>query len=665
MQTSPLHYFDMSKWVGGINTSQDPSAIAPNELTEADNVTFAERGSRLKRDGIDFNWDSATDSVNSIIGAHDFWFGNTTDKTQRKISVTDDKKIYSYNTSGTRSSNLFAGAAWSSTVTTAAMSTLNNLCIISVDGSGNVMKKWDGAAAAVSDLGVNTTTAQLNFCSTTGNITSGSNQLTSLASTSGIIGGSAITGTGIPANTTVLSIASTTVTMSANATATTSSLAVTFQSMVLTNVASTFYASLGASITGTGIPANTTITFVTPNTNTVTISANPTVFGASTTVTITQTVPLASVTSTHLSRVWGNDKTNPDRLNYSTTGNTDEWFGRGDSGGLNVGTGDGDPKGITAIFPTFQGVLFVAKSNKLYRVDGSTPETFIVTLVSSGIGCVSHNSIAPIDQDDMYFVSNRGVHSLETTSQFGDFSSQFLSESIQRTFRDKFVKSRLPYTWGAYLSSINSYALAVTDGLTSSNQNQSIWIYNIPLKSWYRWPNVSCQSMIVADDSDKRRLYFGGANGRLAKSFNNTNFDVNSTGSNVSIPYVITTGQVFVDGIPYTEKAFKNFALLFRPTGSYSITVTLTIDNYPAQSLNYSSLGSTDLLGSTFILGSSVLGYTVVTAPYAFTIDGYGRSIQVKIQNNSIDDSVEIFGFVVGWEQLGFKAEVITSIGSD
>jgi ribosomal protein L12E/L44/L45/RPP1/RPP2 len=63
--------------------------------------------------------------------------------------------------------------------------------------------------------------------STTGNINA-TNQLTNLASTTGIVPGQVILGSGIPAGTTVLSIASTTVTMSQNALTTATAVAVSF-----------------------------------------------------------------------------------------------------------------------------------------------------------------------------------------------------------------------------------------------------------------------------------------------------------------------------------------------------------------------------------------------------------------------------------------------------
>lgn len=63
---------------------------------------------------------------------------------------------------------------------------------------------------------------------TTGNITPASNQLTSLASTTGIINGQYVFGTGIPAQTTVLNVSGSTVTLSQNATLTGTGITVTF-----------------------------------------------------------------------------------------------------------------------------------------------------------------------------------------------------------------------------------------------------------------------------------------------------------------------------------------------------------------------------------------------------------------------------------------------------
>lgn len=520
-RTSTLSQFP---WEGGVNTSLDEAVIPNNQLTKAENLIFGYRGSRKKREGIDFSWDDATTGTVSLIALHDFWYGTAAGKTQKLIAVGDDEAVYTYNiSSGARTTITDAGTAWANTVTTASIVTFNNLCIIAVDGDNNLMKKWTGSGD-LADLG--------------------------------------------------------------------------------------------------GTP------------------------------------PDASICREHLGRLWANDKDNVDRLHYSTTANPEEWNGAGDSAALDIGVGDGDPDGITAIFPTFKGELFVAKRTKLYRVSGDSPENFQVILVSNGIGCVSHNSIATVDQDDIVFASDRGFHSLSATMAYGDFAGAYLSKDIQRTFNENFTKSRRKYIWGAYLSEINSIAFAVTDNDYSASINKAIWLYNLDLKAWYTWPDIACQSMIVVRDSTQSRFYLGTNVSRVGKAFNGTNYDISTADANTAIQMTVETGIVFPLGDPSATVGFKKFTLIYRPTGTHTITVSLKIDNYEVQSLAFTDTSGADLLGSTFILGTSILGSSRVLAPYTLPFDGYGRGVKITITQSGTDEQAEIQGFSLEYEPAGLKQEV-------
>jgi hypothetical protein len=584
--------FSLMPWIGGINTSLDPATIPSNQLTRANNVVFGTRGSRTKRDGINYDWDSASNSTESVIGLHEFWYGTSAGKTQKLVGVTDGKKIYSYATTGTpgtRSADLFAGTAWSSAVTNCSMVSGNNLCVIAVDGSGNVMKKWTGSGN-VADLGHNTAS---------GTFTSGNPTITSVSSFTGAVVGASITGTAIPANTTITAISTTTITMSNNAN-------------------------------------------------------NNGVFGINYIV----TPPQASLVGQHQGRMWCNDKTNVDRIHYSPISNPEVWQGLGDSGAIDIGVGDGDPEGITA-FWSFKGILFVAKRTKLYKISGFSPEEYQVELVSSGVGCISHNSVAYIDQDDVFFVSEKGVHSLVATDTYGDFQGSYVSADIQQTFNEDFQRNRLKYCWAAYINNLNSVAFAFSDNQVSQDENNAIWLYNIPLKSWYTWPNVSCESLITVSDEDQRRIYVGTSTTRVAKTENGTNYDVNTSGNNTALTFTAKTGVIFVDGDPYTVKAFKKLSLVYRPNGASTVTALVKIDNYPLQSIAFTESGSSDLLGSSFVLGSSVLSSEPVLAPYTQSIDGYGRGIQITFEQSGTDEAIEIQGFAIEYEVMGVQQEVV------
>src|SRR5690606_16724364 len=111
-----------------------------------------------------------------------------------------------------------------------------------------------------------------------------------------------------------------------------------------------------------------------------------------------------------------------------------------------------------------------------------------------------------IDQDDVLYVSTKGAHSVATTSNYGDFATTYLSLKIQPTF-NRFVRSRLPFTQAAYVPPINSVAFSVSEA--DSNLADTIWLYNVQNKEWYRWPDVSAQSLGVINLSSTPTLFVG------------------------------------------------------------------------------------------------------------------------------------------------------------
>lgn len=610
--------FQQFPWVGGLNTSQDESLIAPNQLTRADNVIFNSRGSRQKRDGFRYNWDNGTSGSDSIYGLHEFWFG-TTNKTQIFVAINDAASIFKVTSGGLKTALTILGQTWTAPTNEPSFTTFNNRCIMAINGMTNFMKKWDGVATSVEDL----RNIFDHTLASNGRSSSGTTRTLILSTTfKGLVGDYVII---------------------ANST---SDYNGTWQ---VTNVSTTNVSSDTIQFTA-----------ATPLTESPTTDASMTINGLA---------PNASLVRDHLGRLWCNDKNNKDRIHYSGSFNHEQWLGFGDSGALDIGIGDGDPEGITAIFPTFKGELFVAKRTKLYRISGYSPETFSISLISSGIGCVSHNSICLIDQDDMFFVSEKGVHSVAATSNFGDFNSSFVSADIQKTFIERFSRSRLKFVKSAYNPEINSVAFCFTDSSvvnptnTNFNVNNAVWFYNIPYKAWYRWPDVPCQSLISATDGDKKRLYFGTHTNRIIKSSTNNTYDIDYNGDFTPIEFTVVTGQLSIDGSLYTEKGFKRFILYYKPEGTHAHEVSVRIDNIPVDEVNnftFSEAALGVLLGVDFVLGESPLGSTARLSGYTRSIDGYGKSCKVSIVNSGLNDVLEIPGFGIEWEPAGTSPEVNT-----
>lgn len=362
------------------------------------------------------------------------------------------------------------------------------------------------------------------------------------------------------------------------------------------------------------------------------------------------TPPDFSICQVHQGRLWTNDKTQPDRLHYSPVGDIEQWQGNGDSGALDILSGDGDSQAITAIFPSFRGSIFVAKGNKLYEIVGDSPENYVAVPLTSGLGVVGQGSVAAVDVDDVVFTSPKGFHSLVATDTKGDFSGNYLSAKIQPTF-NSFQTNRLSFTSAAYIPSLNSVAFAISE--EGESANNAIYLYNVNQKEWYRWPDLNPQVLCTFEESSGKKLYYGTSDGRVVKTQNGTFTDFTSS----SYTYKIKTGQIYPDGNPISTKAFKRIGLQFKPQGSYSFTVRVKIDNYASQSFNFAQTLSGALLGSTFTTGVSTLGGTLVMAPFMLPLDGIGRGVSVEIEHTTSGQQVEIYGLLLEFESADFEQD--------
>lgn len=365
------------------------------------------------------------------------------------------------------------------------------------------------------------------------------------------------------------------------------------------------------------------------------------------------TPPDFSVAAVHLNRIWTNDKANRDRVHYSATGSEANWNGASDSGAIDIRPGDGDPVGVIGLF-VFKGRLFIRKKNKHYQIVGDTPENFQVVDVSQGLGGESHLASAAVDQDDVLYLSSKGIHSIATTANYGDFSSTYLSNKVQPTFND-FLPSRLPFSQAAYVPTINSVAFSISE--SNSNLMDTIWFYNVQVKEWYRWPEVSAQSLAVILLSSTPTLFIGTEDGKIIQAQNGEYTDFDTTG----IRLRIKSGTIYPDGSPHTIKAFKRLTLFFRPVGTYSFTARVKIDNYSEQVLSFSQtdLGA-DLLDDNFILGSSLLGASSQFSPNSLPIDGYGRGCTIEIEQTGTGEQIAIYGYAIEFESADISQETIT-----
>lgn len=371
------------------------------------------------------------------------------------------------------------------------------------------------------------------------------------------------------------------------------------------------------------------------------------------------TPPNVKYVRKHQGRLWAaGDPARPDRIYFTTPGNHEEWNGVGDSGAMDIDPGDGDSSGITAIFPSFRGALFVAKANALYKITGEDPVSYRIEQVTAGVGCNSHNSAVAIDMDDIYFQSERGFHSLVLTEKYGDFEGAFLSSTVQREFLALDVLHK-PFTQGVWIPSLNS---VIWNESRNGTRMDIMWLYDIRFKAWYKWTGVNPTALFRVEDATTKikRAYFGDNAGRLSKTQNTGVYhDYTST----VIDQMVETPFIYPDNDPATIKGFKKLGVWVKMPAGTVLTATIRLSGVnETQTLEFESTASgTAKLGVDFIMGVSSLDADGVLrmTPYTLPLDGYGSSIQIIFNNATLDEYVGIYGFWIEWEPAGDSQETI------
>jgi hypothetical protein len=170
----------------------------------------------------------------------------------------------------------------------------------------------------------------------------------------------------------------------------------------------------------------------------------PVAYDMSTTTLLTPSTgsnwPIFESAAYHISRLFiSGISTAPSNINYMAAGNIFDSTGT-DTGTLPIDQGDGDR--VIAISKTFYGSIYVFKGpqyGSVHQISGATPATFARAKVAHGAPLISPRALVSTPSD-IFWMSEYGIHSLETTVKFGNVEQAFLSLPIQKLFRDGIIK---------------------------------------------------------------------------------------------------------------------------------------------------------------------------------------------------------------------------------
>lgn len=306
--------------------------------------------------------------------------------------------------------------------------------------------------------------------------------------------------------------------------------------------------------------------------------------------------PIFTDSDYHLNRLWFNGvSTAPSLLGFTAANNIFDSTGA-DAGSFTVNAGDGDR--IMGVSKPFYGSLYIFKGpqkGSVFQLSGQDPSDFAIAQVGYGAPLLNPRSLVTTPTD-IFWLSQYGVHSLQTTVKFGNVEEAFLSLPIQDLWRENiFKRSLLKDTWGFWhpLRSIVGWVVT-PEGETSQH-----WMvcYNYALsdpkpggkKFWSIWKlsgfsAISGDVMLVSPLDPNHvgdpHLYLGGDTGLVYEG------DQENRLGDDAMPYTmqirtptITRFQAPTGNVPETqEKGFVGVVTYFSPHGSVSAELIVTVD---------------------------------------------------------------------------------------
>ena len=375
------------------------------------------------------------------------------------------------------------------------------------------------------------------------------------------------------------------------------------------------------------------------------------------------TPPIARVAATHRNRLWAaatND--NPSRLSYSSYGAANIWPPSDDTGFIDVDAGDGDA--IVGL-ASHKGVLIIFKGpyrGSIWQLTGSAPtgsDAFSLQPIVKGIALQTHNSIVPV-LDDLWFMSERGIHSLKATQAYGDFAPSDITRYLNGFFRDQINRTYLDRVWGVHYPSRSCCLWTVTK--TGGTENDTVLCLSyirqaeegIKASVWRR--GCISAAIRVNPSNFDHDVVFGQTDGfaavqdistRALASTGSGGFklgtDVLGTGilgdafaSTVAYQFRVVTPQIELAGVDANGQARADQAVALHrmylrsePLGDYNVVVALTRDEN-ARELYTFNQGNAGFILDTDLLGLARLGGARLNTP-SVELVGEARAITVDL----------------------------------
>ena len=335
----------------------------------------------------------------------------------------------------------------------------------------------------------------------------------------------------------------------------------------------------------------------------------------------------------HGNRAFMTARAVPSRLYWSKLNNTLDWTGTTDAGFMDV-----EPNDNSTIIDLVSSIqeLVILKGRRPYRLQGIGPVTgytvadHLVPTVGS-VGAISSQG-AQFALNDVYYVSELGLHNLTQTQQFGDLKEAFLSDRVEPYFRlysdVALALNQLSKAVLAYDSQANNLYLCVDSD--NDAVNDTTLCYDLVLKAWTVWTSTPFASMFTVrhPTTGAREVWGGGYDGFVYAL-------TRSTGSTEAVSGIVS--HITDLGAPGVLKSLR-YGFFYFTTESADVTarITTTFDfgATGGQVYDLADLAGTgDHWGTTFVWGVSIWGSGGASLIRRVDFSGLGEVVEITVEN--------------------------------
>ena len=384
----------------------------------------------------------------------------------------------------------------------------------------------------------------------------------------------------------------------------------------------------------------------------------PQVYNGVTLETLGTNTPNFAFAEIHKQRLWAaGDMSAPSRLYYSKTlpdGPRGDWSDA-DSGSFDINPGDGDE--ITGLY-SYKDSLFVFKGpNKgsIHRIEGASPtgsDPFARRdFLKHGLPVSSPNGFFEFNDDVGFVASDGTIHTLKSTAAFGDFNEAALSRGINQLIADRVNRSAL-FRVDAATSGERGLVLIAIPMDASNRPNKILAMdYRFDPPRWSILEDYDASSLAGHIDEQRGRrvgVMIGGSDAGVRRIDETMPRNEAAGGGS----YTAITSRIRTPYLNYAGAqdrfTLQRLSLASSPDGVGTIDFEWKRDGQPSQLITLPSQASGDVLGSTFIMGTSALGhYETRNRHIALEDGGEFNQILYQIGNSTVNHRMEIRGFEV------------------